>query len=304
MPCFHPLKGYRGKTPGPSGKYPIVFNINDGYADRPVEVSCGQCVGCRLERSRQWAIRCVHEAAFHADNAFITLTYAPEHLPHGATLRPRDFTLFMKRLRKRVGTKIRYFHCGEYGDKENRPHYHAIIFGYDFPDKSLWRVTRDGNNLYMSKELDETWGMGISTIGAVTFESAAYTARYIMKKKTGELAEKHYAYIDPETGEILQRQPEYVTMSRRPGIGKGWSDTFNSDVYPGDFVVLDGKKMRPPRFYDQQLEEYDENLHTEIKRGRKANARKHAENNTPERLAIREKIQLKKLEQLKRDDIT
>lgn len=304
MPCFSPLKGYRGKIPGPSGKYPIVFNVNDGYADRPVEVSCGQCVGCRLERSRQWAVRCVHEASQHEENAFITLTYGPEHLPSNHSLRPRDFNLFMKRLRKRIGTKIRYFHCGEYGDKEQRPHYHALIFGYDFPDKTLWRETRDGHRLYMSKLLDDTWNMGISVIGNVTFESAAYTARYIMKKKTGPMAENHYKHIDPETGEVSQRVPEYVTMSRRPGIGKDWIDKYAGDAYPSDFVVLEGKKHRPPRFYDQQLEEFDTEIHAQIKRGRKAAARAHAENNTPARLKVREQVQLKKLDQLKRDDIS
>lgn len=301
MPCYSPLKGYRAKTPGPSGKHPIVFNVNDGYADRPIEVSCGQCVGCRLERSRQWAVRCVHEASQHAENSFITLTYAPEYLPHMGTLVPRDFTLFMKKLRKKVGTKIRYFHCGEYGDKEFRPHYHAIIFGYDFPDKALWRVTKDGHNLYMSKLLDETWGKGISVIGDVSFQSAAYTARYIMKKKTGPMAEEHYKRIDPETGEVSYLVPEYVTMSRRPGVGKDWIDKYSSDAYPSDFVVLEGTKHRIPRFYDQQLEEYDTELHQMIKRGRKIAARKHSENNTPERLRVRETVQRKKLEQLKRE---
>lgn len=303
MPCYSPLKGYRGKIPGPSGKPPIVFNANDGYVDLPVEVSCGQCVGCRLERSRQWAVRCVHEASQHDENAFITLTYSPEHLPPGGSLVPRDFTLFIKRLRKKIGTKIRYFHCGEYGDKENRPHYHALIFGYDFPDKKHWRTTRDDHHLYMSKILDDTWGKGISVIGEVSFESAAYTARYIMKKKTGPMADEHYKRVDLNTGEIFQLQPEYVTMSRRPGIGKDWYDKYSSDAYPSDFVVLEGKKHRPPRFYDQQLEEFDTEIHTQIKRGRKAAARLHAENNTPERMRVREKIQLHKLDQLKRDDL-
>lgn len=301
MPCYHPLKGYRAKVPGPNGKRPVVFNRQDGFEDRPIEVSCGQCVGCRLERSRQWAIRCVHEATLHDKNSFITLTYGPKHLPAGGTLLPRDFTLFMKRLRKAVPSKIRFFHCGEYGDKEGRPHYHALIFGYDFPDKEIWRETKDGHKLYMSAELDALWNKGISVIGEVSFQSAAYTARYIMKKKTGPQAEDHYRRVDPETGEIYQLTPEYVTMSRRPGIGKGWTDEFSGDAYPSDFIVVDGKKQRPPRFYDKQLEEFDDELHRSIKRGRKAAARVHAENNSPERLRVREKIQLAKLEKLERE---
>mgnify|MGYP000188139432 FL=1 len=222
MPCFHPLQGYRARQRSASGKRGIVFNKRDGWADLPVTLPCGQCIGCRLERSRQWAIRCVHEASLHNENSFITLTYANEHLPAWNSLDKTTFPKFMKRLRKSLQDKrVRYFHCGEYGDHTGRPHYHALLFGHDFPDKTHWAI-RNGNPTWRSQELERLWPFGHSEIGTVTFESAAYCARYITKKVTGHAAREHYEMVDKHTGELGRREPEYTTMSRRPGIGKGW----------------------------------------------------------------------------------
>uniref|UniRef100_UPI0040482461 rolling circle replication-associated protein n=1 Tax=Shewanella sp. TaxID=50422 RepID=UPI0040482461 len=182
MACFYPIKGWRPRLGNK-----IVFNPAHGYADRPVTLPCGQCVGCRLEHSRQWAIRCVHEAQLHQDNCFITLTYNDDYLPENGTLVKRDFQLFMKRLRKKYPHAVRYYQCGEYGSKTHRPHYHACLFGHDFKDKTLWQKGSDGTPLYISSSLQDLWSsdghsIGFSTIGTVTFQSAAYVARYIMKK--------------------------------------------------------------------------------------------------------------------------
>ena len=170
-------------------------------------VACGQCVGCRLERSRQWAIRCVHESQMHEQNCFITLTYSDEFLPENGSLQLKHFQDFMKRLRFHVGGGIRFFHCGEYGEENGRPHHHAIIFNHDFADKKVWK-TNNGVVLYRSKILEELWPYGFATVGCVSFESAAYVARYITKKVNGDMADSHY----------LGREPEYITMSRRPGV--------------------------------------------------------------------------------------
>jgi hypothetical protein len=220
MPCYKPLEAWYSKDVNPSGRRGIVFNPSLALQrDDPINISCGQCIGCRLERSRQWAIRCMHEASLHEENSFITLTFSPEHLvarDNPWSLDVRDWQLFMKRLRKRTGKKIRFYHCGEYGELHKRPHYHACLFGYDFPDKRLWRVV-NGQRLYTSYFLQELWPYGFSTIGTVTFESAAYVARYIMKKVSGKNADDYYQWFDDETGEIFDRHPEYTTMSRRPG---------------------------------------------------------------------------------------
>lgn len=299
MPCFHPIQGYRSRSPGKNGRRPIVFNIQAGYSDMPVKVPCGQCVGCRLERSRQWAMRCFHEASCHEENSFITLTYDDDNLPSDRSLDVVHFQKFMKRLRFRFGNGIRFYHCGEYGDKTRRPHYHACLFGFDFPDKQLFKYS-SGNPLYVSDALSELWPFGFSLIGEVTFESAAYVARYIMKKVTGEGSESHYEWCDKETGEVHQLRPEYTTMSRRPGIGKEWFDRFQGDVFPTDEVVIRGKRMKPPKYYDRQYEITDPQGWVEVRRKRLHRAEAHSENNTPARLKVREKVQQSKLDLLPR----
>lgn len=296
MPCFHPLHGYKSRTLNASGKRSITFNPTQGFRDLPVSVPCGQCIGCRLERSRQWAIRCVHESQLHDANCFITLTYDNDHLPKDRSLHVEHFQKFMKRLRKQYGPGIRFFHCGEYGEKFARPHYHACLFGFDFKDKLLWKTVR-GTHLFTSDSLKKLWPFGFSTIGNVTFESAAYVARYITKKITGKNAEQHYSHITSD-GEILERKPEYVTMSRRPGIASHWFQKYSCDVYPSDFIVLNGKKLKPPKFYDRIYEHtYPLKLQA-IKIKRKQLAKTKSEHNTPWRLADREEIQVAKFKQL------
>lgn len=305
MACFKPLQAFQTIKKNNLGKSDIVFGQpRDKVRYKEIQLPCGQCVGCRIERSRQWAIRCVHESQMHQENSFITLTFNDEHLKQRKqpkSLDVRDFQLFMKRLRKMFPNRnIRYYHCGEYGEQFGRPHYHACLFGFDFPDKVLFKDS-NGIKLYTSKLLQELWPFGFSTIGDVTFESAAYVARYIMKKHLGKDAWLHYAEIDWNSGEILgQRKPEYTTMSRRPGIGKPWLDKYLADVYPDDFVVVKDKKHRPPRYYDSLYEIQYPSDFTAIKEARVIKAKKHADNNTPERLKVREKCQLAKLKSLVR----
>ena len=300
MPCYHPLKGFRSKSLTRSGKRLIVFDRKSGYVDMPVTLPCGQCIGCRLEHSRQWAIRCVHEAQMHEHNCFIPLTYADEYLPPGRTLVLDHFQRFMKRLRKQNGHSIRFYHCGEYGTHYGRPHYHACLFGHRFEDARLWKQSRE-NPLYRSADLEKLWPFGHSSIGDVTFQSAAYVARYIVKKITGEKAEQHYQFTDPDTGEIHQQRPEYTTMSRRPGIGKTWLDKYAQDVYPHDHIILNGKKLKPPKYYNGQYEiEYPSDF-AKIKRRRKEANKLHAEDQTPDRLKVRKKVKQAQLNQLKRN---
>ncbi len=244
MPCFYPLEGFRD----PSGGFVFARHKSTGLA---MKVPCGRCIGCKLERSRQWAVRCMHEASLHEDTSFITLTYSDEDLPRFGSLLMDDWQKFFKRLRRRVG-KVRFFGCGEYGERLGRPHYHACIFGYGFPDKVPW-TTRGGHTVYRSPLLESVWTFGQSEIGSLTFDSAAYVARYCVKKITGKDAEAHYECVDPETGEMGSRLPEFATMSRRPGIGAGWFDKYSAEVYPSDEVIVRGVAAKPPRFYDRLL---------------------------------------------------
>lgn len=284
MPCYHPLPGWFSKTINASGKRSIVFNIRDGAADLKAEIPCGRCLGCRLERSRQWAIRCMHEARLHQDNAFVTLTYNDEQLaqlPLASTgkpsLNPRHFVLFMKRLRKEFGEGIRFFQCGEYGEKTLRPHHHALLFNLRFPDQRLWSGS-NSHRTYVSEQLESLWGHGICTIDEVNFATASYVARYSMKKVFGPAADEHYQ----------GRQPEYLTMSRRPGIGSGFFDKYQEEIYNRDSCIVNGRQVKPPSYYDNKLAKLDDERFLIIKDARKLAAKSNA-NNKPERLRVRER---------------
>jgi len=204
----------------------------------------------------------------------------------------------MKRLRKRfygnAQGEVKYFHCGEYGEKFGRPHHHACLFNFDFPDKEIKRKTPAGCYVYTSKILEELWPYGIHEIGDVTFKSAAYVARYIMKKMGGWRAKDYYQ----------EKQPEYVTMSRGGRTGHGiaheWFRQFSSDVYPHDLVSLeDGAKCMPPKYYDRQFEMVDSETFALLKQKRVEKAKANP-NNTPERLAARREIVQRRLNRLKR----
>lgn len=304
MPCYHPLSAFRSKTVNAdTGKRSLVFNPREAESpDVRVEISCGQCIGCRLERSKQWAIRCMHETQMHNENCFLTLTYRPEDIPFDGTLVLKHHQNFMKLLRRLTGRKMRFFHCGEYGEKLARPHYHYLIFGYTFPDKKFWK-TVNGYDYYTSKELEKIWGKGFCTLGEANFKTAAYVARYITKKITGDNSLLHYNNIDMLTGEILnEKKPEYIAMSRRPGIGKKWFDKFTGDVFPSDEVIIKtkngSKKMRVPKYYNLQFEKLHAEEYEQIKFTRQINAEKLKKDNTHERLMVKKEIQLSKFKTL------
>lgn len=241
-----------------------------------------------------------HEAMGHDANSFITLTYDDAHLPLDGSISKRAMQLFWKRLRKATGAKIRYFCCGEYGDDKGRPHYHAIIFGWDFSsDRYLW-ANRRGRPTYRSPTLELVWPYGSSEIGTVTPASAGYCARYCLKKITGKPAEAYYGRPHPVTGEIFQVMPEFATMSSKPGLGGAWFDQFESDAFPSDFVIVDGSKRPVPPYYTRKLAE-KELLAVQWKRKAAARTPQRQADSTPERLETREELQLLRAKQLKRE---
>jgi len=242
-------------------------------------------------------VRCVHEAQMHESNSFVTLTYRDEELCFGythPTLEPRLLQLFLKRLRKKYGNGIRFFACGEYGSDTRRPHYHAAIFGLDFEDKKLCS-TKNGNNLYHSDILDDIWTHGYCTIGDVTFESAAYVARYIMDKQLG-----------PETTiyQELGIEPEFVRMSRRPGIGKPFYDRYKSDLFPQDKCIIRGGIItKPPKYYMDKYSLDNPEKSAIIKSNRKTFAEKTQEGTSKRRLHIRESVKKAQISLLLRHSI-
>jgi len=301
MPCYKPVPVWRSKQTNPSGKRSLVFSENLGIDGTRMDIPCGGCIGCRLDRAAEWQTRLIHESKMHPLNCFLTCTYDDVHLPPGGTLVKKHFQDFMKRLRKHTNGGIRFFACGEYGDTTRRPHYHAIIFGYDFGDKRKYSKGSRGDYLYNSNTLNQLWGLGNCLIGAVSPDSCGYVARYIMKKVRGQMADEHYKNVDTRTGEIIPILPEYIHMSTRPAIGLNFYEKFKDEITQSDFVLVKGKKRKTPRYYDKRLEQENPELHEDIKFLRTQKALTRKADNTDERLAVREEVKLATIKPLKRN---
>ena len=270
-----------------------------GFVDLKLTVACGQCIGCRVDRVRDWGTRAVHESKLWPYSCTITLTYDDEHLPEHGSLRPRDWQLFIKRLRNsRPGQTIRYIQAGEYGegtalDPLGRPHHHAILYNAEFPDRRpIAGSAAEGKPRWTSQELVRLWGNGPRCdIGVLNSTTARYCVGYILKKITGDRAESHYRIVDPSTGEVFQRVPEYSTRSLKPGIGAGFIERFMSDIYPDDFcATANGKQQPVPPYYDKLLQREDPELLEAIKARRRAFAMQPEQraNSTPARMESRE----------------
>lgn len=284
MSCFRPLKAFPiGKTKTGKIEYKVTgyevdhlelnkngtwIKVSDkfvGSCERMqksfIEVPCGQCTGCRLDHSREWANRCMMELQDHEESWFITLTYDDEHVPksesfdrdtgeirEASTLIKKDFQDFMKRLRKnyKYDNKIRYYMAGEYGSVTKRPHYHAIIFGLHLDDLQVYSQSPDGFVYYNSEFLASAWQYkGFAVAAKVTWETCAYTARYIMKKLNGPASSVY---------EEWNIQPEFTLMSRRPGIAKNYFVKHpNCLEFEQISISTDtgGKSFKPPRYFEK-----------------------------------------------------
>ncbi|MBS0641661.1 MAG: hypothetical protein JSS43_17500 [Proteobacteria bacterium] len=225
----------------------------------------------------------------HESNLFVTPTYSDEHLPADLSVDPRVHQLFVKRVRKRFGAGIRFFGCGEYGDRSKRPHYHTIFFGLSLPDLQHWKQTPSGSVMFRSAELEKVWPYGQILVQQVDAGTGGYVARYTTKKIYGERAEDHYrrSRVDPSTGQEVswQVKPEFLLMSRRPGIGAEWVEQYQCDVFPSGFVTVDGTKRPPPRFYVERLPELDREAFLAMRRAQAlADARNNPDEHTERRV--------------------
>lgn len=300
MPCYKPLMALYSLRA--DGKKSISFSnilARKFYEGKSIVTKnslmlpCGNCIGCRLERSRQWGVRIMHEAKLYEHNAFVTLTFSPEYLEKmckktegGYSLDKKHVQDFMKRLRRKFpDDKIRVFYCGEYGGKTQRPHYHLCIFNFDFEDKYLWD-TINGYKHYRSPVLEKLWPFGLSSTADVSFESGAYVARYCTKKINGKMADEHYK----------GRVPEFCQASLKPGIATGWLEKYGfSDVFPHDTVIVRGAKCKPPRFYDKYLEKVNPELLEINRQKRVERAKEKSDDSTYARLLDREKCQQRRM---------
>lgn len=313
MTCYHPLMALRMKNVLSKSGSPVVKVLGSFDSQNPnymrfdtdswltgeydrtlyerIVVPCGHCVGCRLKRSRDWALRCMCEASLYKENCFVTITYDDEHLTGDRiSLSLDDVQKFIKRVRKKFSErKVRVFYCGEYGSKNNRPHFHIIFFNLQFEDKVLWSI-RNGVCLYRSPTLEALWQFGFSTVGEVTFDSAAYVARYTLKKSKADLREF----------EAKDLKPPFVNMSRRPGIGHDWLVNNVDQVYPNDFIVSFDKKLKlkPSRYFDSIYDVQDPDGMNLIRESRKESSLLHIDSKG--RLWDREQCKEYQLKQLPR----
>lgn len=257
MACASPLTAYRPASGGP-----LSFTQPRGRAASKIQLPCGQCILCRLEYARQNAVRITHEASLHDTNAFITLTYADEYLPLFNSLSSENkkahpwqpakdrnhLSKFLKRMRHEIG-RFRYYAVGEYGDETKRPHYHLCLFGHDFTHEAITLRTNP-TRLWTHPLLQRLWGLGHVSVGALTFQSAQYTAAYVTKKLNNK---QQYCRVDEDTGELIPLVQPKAYMSRRPGLARPWLDAWGEQIVNHDRVVIDGKPQKPPRYYDAWL---------------------------------------------------
>lgn len=316
MACTHPLKAFVVGIDC-NGKKIIKF-ANRKYGDNDIkvyddgtyfsteyiEIPCGQCVACRLQYSRKWADRCMMELMYHDSAYFVTLTYSDEYLNRGdqvgntrryyadestgeakvsLSLSKRDLTLFWKRLRKEFKIdKIRYYACGEYGDQTKRPHYHCIIFGLHLNDLKVYKVSGLKNVYYNSDRLQKVWSIdgqpiGHVVVGDVTWETCAYTARYVMKKAKGMTAESYAQF---------NMQPEFVVMSRKPGIGRDYYEDHRSDFLEFGETYIGTKtgsvNCKTPRYFKSLM---DDEFHDQFKSMKEMQVA-HAKDNVKAKLSM------------------
>ena len=326
MACYHPLKGFDTGTLTINNKPKyiikpydsVLYNI-DGTEMDFIEIPCGRCIGCRLAYSRMWADRCMAEATLHDESYFVTLTYDPDHVPYCIdqetgeigkyqTLVKRDCQLFMKRLRKnyKYDNKIRFFLAGEYGLQTARPHYHVILFGLKLDDLVFYKKTPLGFNLYTSEFLNSVWNyQGYVIVAEVTWETCAYTARYIMKKQTGTASEFY---------EELNIQQEFTLMSRKPGIAKDFYDQHKLELLKYREVDIStqkgGRKIRSVKYFDKFLDidypEEREEIKSNLKKQMEVIKAKKLENTSlsyMEMLEVSEDIKINRIKKLPRKEI-
>lgn len=200
-------------------------------------VACGKCLECKMKKSNEWGFRLAHEASLHEKNCVVTLTYNDDFLPADLSVRKTETQNFMKRLRKSIYPhKVRFFACGEYGAKKGRPHYHVVLFGYCPDDLTYLYTTEKGEVLYKSESLAKVWGKGFVSVGLdVTVNTAKYLSKYLQKNIGKPKSEN-------------EKQPPFVLMSNRPGIG---ADAVRDSWLVSGKTYLDGKYISLPKYYKE-----------------------------------------------------
>lgn len=325
MPCYHPIEMF-DNTFYSRDPDELDVSFKPTYAvprimerqGRRLLLPCRHCVGCRLDKSREWANRILMEQQYHQESWFLTLTYDDEHLPPAfpvdpatgeilsihATLVKSDLQKFFKRLRY-FGQKVSYYSCGEYGSQTYRPHYHCIIFGLHLTDLKPLKKNFSGSQYFTSEFISKCWPFGIHVLGSVTFQSSAYVARYTMKKATHGISKDYYDKAGIE--------PEFQTISSRPAIGRRFYDD-HKDMFKYDTFYIatpdGGIRATMPEYFRKLQRKDDPKSHVrhahqcfvnaEIKRHLKLSL---TDMSYCDILSVEEEKRLSRISALTRDDI-
>lgn len=297
MPCYHPRQAFLAPELGLNGKQKVSFKYRDGWAE--MALPCGQCMGCRIDRTSQWALRIKHETYEHKHSIFVTLTLDDDNLlEQEYSVHIRTAQAFVKGLRQYLSrlpdpVTIRFYLCAEYGEKSGRAHYHIIIFGWWPSDAKVFREGR--YPLWRSEILEHLWGRGHVSFAPVTDANASYVAQYCQKKWTGKGAKKHYQFIDKD-GVYYELTPEFALMSRRPGIGRAYVEKYASEILSSDSIVRAGREVSVPKYYYKVLAESHPAEMATVRAKRKETALLPAvrANSTKDRLRVREEVAARK----------
>jgi hypothetical protein len=292
MACYHPQWAWSSLAVNVSGKRSLVFQESMGVPGSLMQIDCGHCLGCRIDKSIEWSIRVCHEMKYHERCCWLTLTYDPAHYPEHGQLVADHLRRFIKALRKHFGKGVRYFACGEYGEQLSRPHFHVCLFGVDFGEDRREVKKRGQFPVFRSELATKLWGRGFVEIGLLTRKSAGYTARYIMKKINGELAETHYQRYDEQTQDMFLLMPEFIRVSTRPGLGYQFFEQYkDTNWYTRDTCILEGKEFPIPKYYDKLMERHDPERMAAVKAKRIAKAlERNPLDQTDSRLRVREEV--------------
>lgn len=250
--CTQPLEAFENPEKG----RPIFGWTGHKLGLPRIELPCGKCPECQKDYYTAWASRGSRELLQWSSSVFITLTYSDEHLPRNNSLRKEDIQLFIKRVKKYFHSSkdnpIRQTYCGEYGEKTLRPHYHAILYNCDFPDKKKHYISNSNHQVYTSERLTLLWGKGNAEFGYATPSSIAYVYKYILKKKTRR--EKLQPLIIERDGITYEVAHEFVESSRNPGIGAIARD---SQSIKKGYLSVNGQKKKIPKYYLEYLRKND-----------------------------------------------
>jgi len=297
--CTRPRVGKRL----PDGR---VIPAGEDLWESKTQLPCGKCLDCRIAYANDWTMRAKHEMELHEHNSFVTLTYSDEALTKRnletglptQTLSKKDWQDFAKRLRY-YGPEFAYIAVGEYGDQYARPHIHTLLFGEDFAKDREYIGLINGYPTWTSQLLDKVWGHGRATVNRMEPANINYVCRYVIKKQYGPQKNENYEYVNSETGEVTEIEPEFMLMSRNPAIGKRWFDINKRDAFPADYLVTrEGRKEQPPRYYLDLLKKKDEEQWTKIKQTRKEYAEKREIRDTRKN-RMRREARTKRNEKLK-----